>query len=281
MLVTYALIFGSLFALGVLPPHPGHEPHPARFVWTLFPVVLVAYVPMIGLYALFEAAVTHAALAVNRGGSSSFSQAYGAAWKRLGRVVWLMILRYLWIALPIALLLGAIALAIMVPVLGGKPNLDPGLLFVLLPLFLLGYGGSMIYGVWMALRLGLAVAACLMEEKSATESLQRSAQLTRGIKGRMALVMLVVYAIGAAAILVLEMAGFAGAAVVILIGSGLHVSPQQPIVAIGAWVLAVAVFAAFLLLAMLSWASYVITFAVFYDDQRLRLEGAVWGGVGA
>ena len=273
MLAAYALIIGGLFVLGVF-PHPGHAPDPRRMASTVFPVMLVAYIPLVFAFALFEAAVVTAALAANRGGASSFREAYGAAWARAGRIVWLVILRYLCVTLPIAVLLGVIALLVSFPILGGKPNLNPGMLFVLMPLFVVAYAGSIVYAVWMILRLGLAVPACLAEEKTAMDSLKRSTRLTRGIMGRMFLVMLVVYAINFAVILVLEMIGFVVGAAVFLIGSALHIELAQPLAMVGLGILAFVVLAALLLLSMLGWAGYVTTFCVFYDDQRLRLEGA-------
>jgi hypothetical protein len=273
LLATYALVLGGLLAFG-LPPHPGHVPDPQRMTRVFFPLVLVAYLPLAVGFALFEAAVVKAALAANRGGASSFREAYGAAWARAGRIVWLVILRYLCVALPIAMLLGVIALIIQFSILSGKSNLEPGMLLVLMPLFVVGYAGSIVYAVWMILRLGLAVPACLTEEITALQSLKRSTRLTRGIMGRMFLVMLVVYAINFAVILVLEMIGFVVVAMVAVIGSSLHMHLTQPLGLVGIGILAIAVFAALLLVTTLGWASYVTTFCVFYDDQRLRLEGA-------
>jgi hypothetical protein len=195
-----------------------------------------------------------------------------------------MILRWLWIMLPVALLLAVIAAVIQFQVLAGRSNLNSGLYFVLLPLFLLGYAGSMVYFVWMTLRLGLAVPACIAEEKTATEALRRSALLTRRSKGRMFLVMLVVYAVSYAAMLVLEIVGFGVFGVIALTGSALHVHLTQPLAWVASGILGIGLFGALLLIMALAWASYVVTFSVFYDDQRLQLEGAapaIAGGVGA
>lgn len=273
MLATYALVLGGLFAFDLL-PHPGHVPDPQRITRVFFPLVSLAYIPLAVVFALFEAAVVKAALAANRGGASSFREAYGAAWARAGRIVWLVILRYLCVALPMAVLLGVIALVVSFPILAGKPNLHPGMLFVLMPLLVVGYAGSIVYAVWMILRFGLAVPACLAEEKTAMAALKRSAGLTRGAMGRIFLVMLVMYAINCAVILVLELIGFVVVAMVAVIISSLHMHLTRPLGLVGIGIPAVAVFAALLLVTMLGWSSYVTTFCVLYDDQRLRLEGA-------
>jgi membrane-anchored glycerophosphoryl diester phosphodiesterase (GDPDase) len=143
-----------------------------------------------------------------------------------------------------------------------------------MPFLVLAYLGSVVYLVWMTLRLGLAVPACIAEEKTAVEAMRRSARLTRGSMGRIFLVMLVVYAIGAAAIMVLEMVGFAVFAVVGLIASAMHVHLPQGVAVAGFGTLVIGVFAAFLLFMTLNWASYAVAFAVLYDDQRNRINGA-------
>jgi hypothetical protein len=275
LLATFALIFLGLFAFGVLPPRPGVPPDPQRMVWVIFPIILIACVPILLAYALFEATASRAALDANRGRVNSFVEAYGAAWDRLRRIVWLLILRWLLAMLPVMAVFGVIGAGVALQALPGGSNQNPGVLFVLMPILVLAYLGSIVYLVWMTLRLGLAVPACLTEEKTAVEAMRRSAQLTRGAMGRIFLAMLVVYAIGAAAVMVLEMVGFAVIAVVALIASTMHVHVPQGAAVAGLGVLAIGVFAAFLLFMTLSWASYAVAFSVLYDDQRNRLDGAI------
>jgi hypothetical protein len=243
--------------------------------WAFFPTVALASILMIVVYVLFEGAASSAALAANRGSSSSFSEAYGAAWNRLGRLIWLMVLRALCIAMPIMLVAGVLGGATALAAFGGGANSHPGMAFMLVPLLVLGYLGAMVYSVWMHLRLALAVPACLDKELTAWEALKRSDALTRGAKGRMFLVLLVVYAISYAVIMVLEMVGFMLGTVIALAGSLMHFHLAQPWIGVGIGFLAVGLIGAFLLYMTLSWASYAITFSVLYDDQRLRVEPAL------
>jgi hypothetical protein len=272
LLLMYAVMFGALFMIGVFPPHKGTPPDPKQMTSVFFPIMALAFIPMMIVYALFEGAASSAALATIRGTSSSFSEAYGAAWKRLGRLIWLMILRALCIALPIVLVVGVMGGSIALAAFGGGANSHPGMAFVLVPLLVLGYLGAVVYAVWMYLRLALAVPACLDEELTAWEALKRSDALTRGVKRRMFLVVLVLYAINCAAVIVLEMAGFVIEAVITLAASLMHVHLTEPWIGVGVGFLAVALIGAFLLYMTLSWASYAITFSVLYDDQRLRNE---------
>jgi hypothetical protein len=281
VLATYALVFGGLYAFGVLPPRPGVPPDPQRMAAMIFPVLLVACIPILLAYALFEAAASRAALDANRGRASSLVEAYGAAWERRWRIVWLMILRWLLAMLPVMVVFGMIAAGVALHALPDGPNPNPAVLFVVTPFLVLAYLGSIVYLVWVTLRLGLAVPACMAEERTAVEAMRRSAQLTRGAMGRIFLVMLVVYAIGAAAIMVLEMVGFAVIAVVGLIASAIHVHLSQGVAIAGFAILVIAVFALFLLFMTISWASYSVAFAVLYDDQRNRLDRAGWPAMSA
>src|ERR1035437_10255024 len=84
-------------------------------------------------------------------------------------------------------------------------NAEPNpALFLLIPLIALLFIGAMVYGVIIAMRLSLAFPAALAEGLTAVAALRRSGQLTKGAKGRIFLVLLVVYALGYAA----EMVGF-------------------------------------------------------------------------
>jgi hypothetical protein len=273
LFLWYALVIGGMFAFGVI-PRRGQVPDPQQLVAGAFSVMLVAFIPWMALFALFEAAVCMAALGVIRGGITSFTQAYAAGWGRLGRLLWLMVLRWLCIALPMAGVFGLMGGVLVLQILQGKSNLNPGIYFLVLPFILIGYAGSIVYAIWMMLRLSVAVPACLAEEKTALEALRRSAALTHGAKGRIFLVLLVVYAVSCAATMAAEMIGFAVAALVTLIGSGLHMHLAGPLAWIVIAILGTVLFAACLLIMALSWASFVITFCVFYDHQRLRFEGA-------
>ncbi len=272
LLVTYAVMFGGLFMLGFFPLHKGTPPDPQQITAVFFPIMALAFIPMMIVYALFEGAASSAALAANRGSQISFSEAYGGAWNRLGRLIWLMILRALCVALPIMLVVGVLGGTTALAAFGPGANSNPGMAFVLVPLLGLGYLGGMVYAVWMYLRLAFAVPACLDKGLSAWEALKRSNALTRGVKGRVFLVVLVLYAIGCAATIVLEMAGFAIVAVVMLAASLMHIHLAQPWIGVGIGFLAVGLIGAFLLYTTLSWASYAVTFSVLYDDQRLRKD---------
>jgi membrane-anchored glycerophosphoryl diester phosphodiesterase (GDPDase) len=143
----------------------------------------------------------------------------------------------------------------------------------MIPLEMLLLIAAMVYGVIIAMRLSLAFPASLAENLTARAALSRSGKLTQGAKGRIFLVLLVIYALGYAA----EMVGIIVLVVVIGIGALVMAAcgVQLPSVAgILGIVLASLCFAAFLYLWMsLLWSAFSTSFAVLYHDQRLRKDG--------
>jgi len=153
----------------------------------------------------------------------------------------------------------------------GHTELSPGYFF-LIPLEMLLFLAAIVYGVIMAIRLSLAFPASLSEDLTACAALSRSGKLTQGAKGRIFLILLVIYALGYAA----EMAGILILGVVIGIGALVMAAcgVQMPSVAgIIGIVLASLCFAAFLYVwTSLLWSAFSTSFAVLYHDQRLRKE---------
>jgi hypothetical protein len=132
----------------------------------------------------------------------------------------------------------------------------------------------LVAGFIVALRFSLAFPASVIEDLTAWQAIKRSGILTRGAKGRIFLVLLVIYAATYLAILLL----MCGAAVVGAIGffvwSGMHLHLSTPAI----WILAVLAGVAFLSLMVLfmacAWAGYTTALAVLYNDQRMRIDGA-------
>lgn len=147
------------------------------------------------------------------------------------------------------------------------------MMMLVFPLFMLLYVGWAVYAVLLMLRLVLAVPASVTEDLSAWRSLRRSNQLTNGAKGRIFLLGLLIYAIAYAAFLVVEVVIFFLAAMAALVGMMLHLA-MAPWGYIGIGV-GVTVFAcAYLVWIAAAASTYCTLFAVVYQDQRLRLNGA-------
>lgn len=273
MVVMYGIIFGTMFMVAGF-PRPGQTPpDPFKAMTVLLPVSFLAGLAFIILYAIFEAAGTHAALQANLGSPVTFREAYAVAFQNAGRCLRLMLLRVLWIGLPALGCFGLIG-ALMMPLFrDSKPA--PDAVLVWLPILFLMYFGSFVYAIIMGLRLSLALPACLSENLTARTALQRTVALTRKAKGRIFVVVLVVYALGYAVVLVFEFAGFVLAILGMFLASGLHLPAVVGFIGFGIVGLCM-VAAMFVYIAALV-AGFTLALAVLYHDQRLRIDGVPAG----
>ena len=274
VILLEAIFFASLYLEGAF-REPLHVPPFHLIAWIAIPFDLLFIPAMLLFYGLYYGASSYAALQADRDLPVTVAQAYAHAWSRLGRYVWLMILRGLIVMLPfipffIAFGAGALFLARMAS--HGSDN--AGLLFLLIPLGVLLYLGALVYAVIMSLRLSLAYCACVHEGLTARQAITRSGFLTKGAKGRIFLVLLVIYAISYGVMLVIYFIGLIVFSGVMLAGSAdlsAHHTTPFGYVGIGLLILAAAVIIVFW--SALLMAAYSASFAVLYRDQCLRRDG--------
>jgi hypothetical protein len=272
MLLIYGFFFGLLFLLGIF-PQPGHVPDPQRTTWVFLPVGMVMSIAGMCVYVVLEVAACRAALRIDAGFPVTPRDSFGTVTGKLGRFLWLMIVRGLIVSVPAMLCFGLLAAGMGFTVYARGGWSHSTLPFALIPLFVLLYMGWIVYAIFVILRLALAVPASLAENLTATQALKRSLQLTRNAKGRIFVVLLVVYAATYAAILIVElMAGVvAGLGMLLAIVFHLHFSPPWSYIGVGA--LAACVMGILMMLTVMAWTLYALAFAVLYHDQRLRMEG--------
>ena len=271
--VAMVLMMALFFAIAFIPifSQLPKQPDPAQMFRLMIPSMIFIMPLSLVIFALYLAASIHAAMQANLGIPITFSDAYQLAWKRIGRYLWLMLLIYLIVFLPM-LVIELVMFGGMGLLTAGHTEFSPGFFF-LIPLEALLFIAALVYGVVIAMRLSLAFPASLAEDLTARAALRRSGQLTQGAKGRIFLVLLVIYALGYAA----EMVGIMALGAVIGIGALAMAAcgVQMPSVAgtIGI-VLASLCFVAFLYLWMaLLWSAFSASFAVLYHDQKLRKDG--------
>ena len=119
----------------------------------------------------------------------------------------------------------------------------------------------------------LAFPACVVEGLTAREAIRRSGQLTRHAKGRIFLVMLVIFAICYVLMMVSALAVFALAMFGAFVLPAMHVSLQPPWSYLGFGLIGVVWLVLMFLWMTLPWASSMTALAVIYRDQRLRIDG--------
>jgi hypothetical protein len=264
-----AVFFGAMFLAGAFrqPPAPPN----LAMLWPILPLGLLFLPVMLLVYGLYYGASAYASVHADFELPFTVREALGHAWSRIGRYVWLMVLKGLILAIPIlvcvAAALGGALLFGLVP--NGNPS--PAALFFLVPLAVLLYLGGIVYAVIMTMRLSLAYPASAHENLTAMQAVKRSGVLTQGAKGRIFLMLLVIYAIGYAVAMVFYVIGLFVVAIGAVAGASLfHAwTPLTITLAALAGLVFIALVFAWALLLM---AAYNVTFAVFYRDQRLRKD---------
>jgi hypothetical protein len=113
----------------------------------------------------------------------------------------------------------------------------------------------------------------MAENLTAIAAIKRSFHLTPGAKGRIFLVILVIYAILYAGILVVEILAAVLALIGFLVAMVFHVHIAAPWNYVGLGVLGICFFAAIILFVSLTYAALTTALSVLYHDQRLRKDG--------
>ena len=260
-------IFSTLMA--------GNPISPSAFPPYFIAIFLIGEPLLLLVCALYLPAAIHAAVQADRGGTATFREAYRAAWSHFGRYLWLLILWTLYLAVPIVVLAASIGIGTAFARMHHLPANAPisGFPFILIPLIVLMYLCVIAYSILIMLRFALAFPASMEENLTARAALRRSAQLTRGSKGRIFLVILVVYAavyaVRLACMLVLGIL-----ASLVALGAMLaHVTVGSPafftLVGLGVlgYVLMIVV------TVLLVYSALTTALAVLYHDQRRRKEG--------
>jgi len=276
-LLVYGVMFGVMFAK--LRPYLTLSGGPLGAVAAefaimriLFPSILIAMVPIIVVFAFYLAAAFHASNKIDSGTATTVRESFRMAWGGLGRSLGLFLWIYLRAFAPLlALEIVSFGFSGWMGVNGNLQG-PPSALWAFLPVIWVLFIAAYVYGVIVALRLCLAFPASIEEGLTAREAIRRSSQLTMGSKGRIFLLMLVIYAITYAFMFVLYMVGaFIGLmGAVAMMALNLRASSPWGVAGIG---LAVVILICILYVWIaLLYASMVVTLSVVYHDQRRRKD---------
>ena len=211
------------------------------------------------------AALTEATVSVDRGEKLTIRAALRSSWPRFWTYFWLLLLQIGVVGIaPIGV---ATALIRQLVYLMTRPGVDAATSFALG--FLVFLVGTAAIGavVWLALSLAMSMAVCVVEKKTAWESIVRAWRLSQRTRGRIFVLYLLVVALSMA----VSMAGYllaatAGAAAA-FVGRGSAVAIALTVVA--GFLYIVVGLGAQIALAPVPWIALVL----FYNDQRVRKEG--------
>lgn len=201
------------------------------------------------------------------GQPATIRSAYSSILPRLGRYLWLMTITAIVVWLPIVLLYVAYfvvlfrfnqrnAAAAQAAAATGHPSLLVlGVASAVFFLLLIPVG---IYTALQGLRYALAVPACVMEDVKARQAIRRSITLSKGSRGRIFLLALLVLAVQTGLILITQTAFF-------VLGIRNH----------GTLPLGIRVLQQFVAFATNTFIGpiYATGLTLFYYDQRMRKEG--------
>lgn len=271
-LLLYAAMLWPMHEAGMFPPPPrGTPPDPAK-AW-MFVAAIAIMVPLaLFILAIYMGAACWSALATMRGERATCRSAYQSAGRRAPSLIWMMVIRcvtvlFPWIALIALLFGGAIAL--------GKSGPHPGAYYVLWPVVVLTWIGEMVWAIWIGLHWSLGDPACMAEDLTGWKALKRSGQLSRGGKWRIFGVMFLVYLIGAAAVIALELVGIGIVAIGALALSLMHIHfNRAPALSLEVPLFLLFI-AAFYVVVALQYAGFSVALTVLYQDQRFRHEGSL------
>lgn len=271
----FCLTIGLTFLPAILKSkQPPAMPSPLPIVSAFTIVMLVQLM----VFALFLAAASYAAVQLDRGIPVTVAEAYRLATSRAGHFILLIISMY-GICFSPTWLLEAGLFGCGTAAAASK-SFSP-LLIILIPIGVLLLFASIIAGVVIALRLSMAFPASVFEALSVRQAIRRSWTLTRGVTGKIFLVVLVIYAAMYVAMLAVMMIAMALGGIGYLIFSEFLSHPSTQTL----WTLGICAVAVYLgLMSALvgcTWAGFATSLSVIYNDQIRRMSWRIDSTTGA
>lgn len=264
MLIAVFLCCGVLLGMIGVAAKPAV---PATTMTVLLVVGLFLIVLPLGIAAttVSHAALTRTAISAHMGQPLTIRGAFKTVWPRFWRYVWVLILQ-----VSLAVLLPGTIAGVIVSVLayfgfraenGTVIDVGTGILAILVVLAVL------VYIIWRVLEYSMAMAVCIVEDKSAFASLSRSAKLSAGTRGRIFVMGLLVWAIS----IVLSMLTYIP--MLIVVGATGAISGNAQYAAVIAVIAEVLQVIFNFALQTLVIPVYMTALVLFYYDQRVRTEG--------
>jgi len=268
LVITVLGMAGTLF-LFLRPDRGTLQQMSALQITITVAVFVLGMIVLMVVYSIYQPAVSYAALQSNLGIQITPGDAYAKTWSNCGRYIGLTLLKALIVSGPTYGILCLVAAGFALRSRMGNGDWT-GFLLVTVSLSMLIYVASMVYSVFMMIRLALAVPACVAEDQPVRAAIKRSFRLSRGAMGRIFLMGLVIYAIGCAAMMVFEVVAWILMAIGALIFALMHLDHVAQIVLgsiFGAFFMA-----GYVLLMGALWSAFSVSFTLIYHDQCLRID---------
>lgn len=241
--------------------------NPVTFI-RIFTVVLVYVIVLpvyLGAYAISAAGITEGTVLAQRGEAFTIRGVLRNVWPRFWTYFWYLLLQGILAVLVPGCAAGALIAPLFYLIARSGTGFGSAFFFGLLAIAL----GTAAFGliVWLFLGFAIGMAVCVVEKKTAWESLKRSWRLSNGTRGRI----FVLYLLMSALALVVVMMSYFMAALLVALASlaGQRAAVMAVMGAIAAVVYLIGVFGTQIALLPMPW----IALTLFYFDQRIRKEG--------
>jgi hypothetical protein len=263
MLLAFLPIGGAVGLFGVLGVKGGT---PGFLSIGMIVVLALVFIPVsVGVTVLSHAALTGASIRTHMGQKPTIRATIANVWPRFWTYFGLLLLQGIFSALIPGAIAAAVigVLAYLVSLAGGNVATSALLGFLM---FVVG-AAAFVYIVWRVLGYVMGMAACIVEQKPAWDSLQRSVALSKGARGRIFLMFLLVWALAT----IVSIVGYIPTTILMALAATIgHGTQSAAAVIVGAEILNVLV--NFTLQTLIT-PVYVIALVLMYYDQRIRLEG--------
>jgi MFS family permease len=266
-LVLALVLAVPIVAIFAIPGIAGRIDDPAATIRVIaFMIAFVIFLPLyLGLYAFSIAGITQATIAIQRGEKLTIRAALKMVQPRFWTYLWYLLLQGIMAGIVPVCIAGVLVGTLIYLASHSGGGAASGIAFGLL-MFL---AETALFGVivWLILSYAMGMAVCVVEKKTAWQSLMRSWSLSKGTRGRIFVLYLLLLVLS----FVVLMISYLLALIVILAATFLGTGKALAVIGliVAAIVYIVGIIGTQIAIVPVPWIALVL----FYFDQRIRKEG--------
>jgi hypothetical protein len=266
-LVLALVLAVPIVAIFAIPRIAGRFDDPATTIRAIaFLFAFVIFLPLyLGFYAFSIAGITQATVAIQQGEKLTIRAALKMVRPRFWTYLWYLLLQVIMAGIVPVCIPGVLIGSLIYLVSRSGGGIASGMAFG----FLMFLAEVALFGaiVWLILSYAMGMAVCVVEKKTAWQSLMRSWSLSKGARGRIFVLYLLLLALS----FVVLMISYFLALIVILAATFLGTGKALAVIGVivAAIVYIVGIIGTQIALVPVPWIALVL----FYYDQRMRKEG--------